>query len=112
MNKTAQAAFCPECASPLVDFSELSDEGARCNACGWSGRKSELLSSQFMHEEGGPGEVYGHFVSDLRLLMSKTIATPFAHFLLKWGFLPSENQKEQMTILARYLTVVARAIAV
>lgn len=108
MNQTTeQALFCPKCASALVDYSALADEGARCNACGWSGRRSELMTTPFTHETGDSDQVMIHFVGDLREMLSKHFAIPFGLFLQKWGFLP-EEPKAMAAALARYVTAVAR----
>jgi hypothetical protein len=48
------------------------------------------------------------FVSDFRNIVSSTFAIPFGRFLLKWGFLPTE-ESEMKRQLARYITAIARA---
>ena len=108
INEPQQACFCPQCGSALVDFSELGDAGARCNACAWTGRKSELLSTPFSHDMGPPDEVAQRFVTDLRNMLSESFVIPFGRFLNKWGFLP-EDQTEMGKVLSRYVTAVARS---
>lgn len=116
MTNTEYTAFCPDCASPLVDYAELSDD-ASCHACGWKGNKSSLLLSPFQHDMGsGAGgfsaNVAGQFINDMRRLMGQEFARPFAQFLSKWGFLSVKGgatQKELAALVARYITAVARA---
>jgi len=104
------ALFCPKCSSPLVDYSVLTDEGARCNACRWGGRRAELLTAPFSVQGGAAEESIAAFAIDIRNLLGREMARPLILFLAKWGFITPGDAKAQ-EVAARYLTVVARAMA-
>lgn len=106
-NTTEQALFCPECTSALVDFSVITGGTARCQACGWSGAQSEMMTTPFSHDMGSSEQVMVAFAGDLRNMFSQNFAIPFGRFLMKWGFLP-EEPKQMGIVLARYVTAVAR----
>jgi predicted RNA-binding Zn-ribbon protein involved in translation (DUF1610 family) len=102
------AYFCPTCGSASVskDSDLVATNTARCSECGWSGQKSQLAALNFKHEFTSDAGIIQALVNDLRITLAGDMGVPFAKFLAKWGFITNKDTK----ILARYLSVFARAI--
>lgn len=105
-----QAKFCPACLSPAVEYGTIIAEQApaKCTVCGWSGRKSELLTTTFVHEMGNAEETLKQFVNDFRNLMAKDCGVIIGRWLMRWGFLP-RDPKEASKVLAKYMTNISKA---
>ncbi len=99
---------CPECGSPLVDFSVLEGGTASCKACGWKGNKSGLLAMPFVNRFGTEEELFQAIRSEWRGIFGK-FSTELGRFLVRWGFVIVNPNDEAGTrkMLARYLTAMA-----
>lgn len=104
-----QARVCPKCHGPAVDYSEMAGGEASCRngACGWRGRREELVVIQFSHQFADQQEMLRHMSKDLRNTIARSAAQDFGRFLVKWGFLSQPLQPREM---ARYFAAMAVGI--
>jgi hypothetical protein len=111
MTTVGKANFCPRCHSPAVEFGTIISDQAptQCNACNWKGTRSELLVTPYVHNMGTEEEMLTRFVSDFRNVFSKDCAVIIGRWLVRWGFLPKEDAKEQVKELSKYITNIAKA---
>lgn len=105
------AKFCPSCHSPSVEYGAIltADAPAKCNACDWTGKMEELLTTRFVHEMGSAENTLRSLANDLRGLMAKDCGVFIGLFLRRWGFLP-DDQKEASRVLAKYISNIAKAM--
>ena len=108
MKTHSDVLFCPECGSPSVSASDLVPI-AVCKACGWEGSSSKLVKTSFSQEHGGKEQMFIALSGDLRVLIAKHVAKPFANFLMKWGFMYGDGAI-QTRQLGRYLSAASRAM--
>jgi len=105
---------CPECASAMTECSGLVGGSASCGACGWKGKREDMLTVPFAAQMGNPTELFITMRNDLRSLVSVN-ATHFLRFLVKWGFIPAVQRGDKIEILTttwatRYMNVIARGV--
>jgi DNA-directed RNA polymerase subunit RPC12/RpoP len=101
---------CPDCGSPLVDYSVLEGGEASCRACSWKGMKSDLLAVPFVNKFGTQEEVLQAIRSEWRGIFGK-FGTELGRFLVRWGFMAVDTTNPAATkaALTRYLTAMASA---
>lgn len=105
---TDKSHFCPKCQSPLIVASALVGGNAACEACGWIGPTTELLSYVFKSGFDSPDEVLAAFARDIKnLLAANGTAVAIGQLIIKWGFVT----KMDVPTLSRYVSAIARGIA-
>lgn len=104
----ARVRLCPKCSSASVSIVSKLVEGAvgvaTCETCSWSGSEKELITAMFTHGFKSDQEILEAMMKDLRNILSKSSATAYGRFLLKWGFMDMPVSPVQ---LARYLETIA-----
>lgn len=103
---------CPVCGSPAVEFSELVNGPARCNACRWSGTREELLGTPFEHMLGSREGIGFELFNDTRRLLSAPVfLVNLGGFLNRWGFIDLSAPKDVVVrMTTRYVAAIARAV--
>lgn len=103
--------MCATCGSPSVDFSALVGGQGTCKVCGWSGSREELVAVP-VREDGllSGDQAFLTMYSDFRKIFSAN-ATPFARFLVKWGFAPAVQRGmkieiEDPKVVVRYVNAI------
>jgi hypothetical protein len=98
--------FCPKCSSALVSFSPLYEGRANCDACSWEGLKDDLSVHYFKHEHGSNEDAFREFFVEFKTLFAKSLATPLAALLYKWGFFKGKPTPSE---LGRYFMAIGEA---
>lgn len=103
---------CPDCGSPAVDFSILSGGNGTCSACGWVGRKEDMLVVPLLHREGDKEATIMAIRNDVRQVYGRA-AQDFGRFLVKWGFVDAVQRGGKIELnkaqFARFITAMAQA---
>lgn len=94
----ASVRHCPKCASPAVEFSELSTI-AKCLSCSWEGRNADLLLSDA--GESSALELSAQAQHEFVGLIAAAISRPIMGWLMKWGFM--ENDEKVQKVALRYI---------
>lgn len=89
---------CPKCASPAVEFSELTTI-AKCLACTWEGRNADLLLSDA--GQSSALELSAQAQHEFVGLIAAAISRPIMSWLMKWGF--TENDARLQQVALRYI---------
>jgi ribosomal protein S27E len=94
----ASVRHCPKCASPAVEFSDVSTS-ASCLACKWVGRTADLLLS----DAGGSNalELSAQAQHEFVGLIAAAISRPVLGWLMKWGFVENDERIQQVAL--RYI---------
>lgn len=104
----ARVRLCPKCGSASIStvsqLAETSIGTSTCESCGWTGSEKDLITAMFRHGFKSDQEILEAMMKDLRNILSKSSATAYGRFLLKWGFM---DMPVSPTQLARYLEVIA-----
>jgi hypothetical protein len=100
--------FCPECGSPSIERSLISNTTSSCRACSWAGASDRVVA---MPVSGDSASLIVSLVGDLRTLMGQEMGLVLLRFFVKWGFISEATEKTVMSRqLARYLAAAARGI--
>lgn len=94
----ASIRHCPKCASPAVEFSELTNKAA-CLVCKWVGVTTDLLLSDA--GESSALELSAQAQHEFVGLIAAAISRPVMSWLVKWGFM--ENDEKIQKVALRYI---------
>lgn len=89
---------CPKCASPAVEFSDLTHD-ATCLTCKWIGRTTDLLLSDA--GQSSALELSAQAQHEFVGLIAAAISRPIMGWLMKWGFM--ENDEKIQKVALRYI---------
>lgn len=112
--KTETAYVCPDCGSPLVEFSFLAGGNGTCKACKWMGPKDKLLSVPLTNTFGSSDEVFASMRNNLRSVVSQS-SVEYVRFLVKWGFVEAVQRGGKIEVtnhkqVVRYVNAIAQAV--
>jgi len=101
------AAFCPACGTPSVDYSGLAGGGAYCKVCSWEGPREELMQVPLEHEFASQEEMLIRFVRQVATVIAQSSAAEVGRVLLQWGFLDKKTLAEELPAYIRSMAVGA-----
>lgn len=89
---------CPKCASPAVEFSDISFD-ANCLTCKWIGKTADLLLSDA--GQSSALELSAQAQHEFVGLIAAAISRPIMGWLMKWGFTEDDARLQQVAL--RYI---------
>lgn len=102
---------CPDCGSPLVEFSMLSSGAATCKVCPWTGTRETLAAIPFQTEFSGSEDTLNAIRNDVRVIV-REMTPGILKLLIRWGFVEAVQLDGKIVVknkqqVVRYMNAIA-----